>query len=149
MILSISKRRSSLISTDIFCESLWDAMPHKIRPLHRVRISDQIAREGLALGTRTVSYYLLFGDYTMKNIFKCRVQKGIQKEMTKDSFYVLLREKDLEREALPTISYVEAFPTLELVEAELKVRSVRYSSSDFQIWELRRFTRSGSERAGK
>jgi hypothetical protein len=86
---------------------------------------------------------------TVKNIFKFTIDKGIQKKMTKNSFYVLLRDRDLEREALPTISHAEAFPTLELVEAELKVRNVRYSSSDFQIWELRRFTGSGSERAGK
>jgi hypothetical protein len=82
----------------------------------------------------------------MKNIFKFTIEKGTPKKMAKDSFYILLRDKDLEREALPTISYVEAFPTLELVEAELKVRKARFSSSDFQIWELRRFTGSRSER---
>jgi hypothetical protein len=63
--------------------------------------------------------------------------------VAKNQFYILLRDKDLERDPLPTISYAEAFPTLDLVKAELKVRNARYSSSDFQIWELRRFTESG------
>ena len=89
---------------------------------------------------------LLLLEIMVKNIFIFTIEKGIQKKVTKNSFYVLLRDRDLERDTLPTISSVEAFPTLELVEAELKVRNARYSSSDFQIWELRRFTGSPTER---
>lgn len=75
----------------------------------------------------------------MRNIFK---KKEDNSTVAKNQFFILLRDRDLEKDPLPTISYVEAFPTLELVKAELKVREARYPSMDYQIWELRRFTES-------
>ena len=64
--------------------------------------------------------------------------------MAKNQFFILLRDRDLEKDPVPTIHYIEAFPTLELVEAELKVRTARFPSSGYQIWELRRSTPGGN-----
>lgn len=79
--------------------------------------------------------------HDLKDIFK---KKKGSLRVTKTQFFILLRDRDIETKPVPTINYAEAFPTLELVEAELKVRTARFPSMDYQIWELRRFTPGGN-----